>query len=248
MSRIAIARKIAASIVATVKTLTERGDAALIDNAWAPALQLANSIHSGYVTAVTAEGVEYLTSVNYRLIALSAPVAQAGTLGPRWSARTKTVDNSPSSVVARLLVKDHNFTAEQAAALVIEHADYVNDIERLGSFPHYVADRIAAAAKPRPMLADLFDGTRVECVSRHGVRLTLSYSETGINGVPVTLGEEIHEVYPLDGTFIVTGAEYRDDIDEDRPCVVGRWIYDGPDATEVYPVSSRGFRVRWVAL
>lgn len=73
MSRIATARKIAASIVATVDAIGQRGDAALIDNMWSPAIQLANSIHAGYVTAVTAEGAQYLMSVNYQLIALGAP-------------------------------------------------------------------------------------------------------------------------------------------------------------------------------
>lgn len=175
MSRIATARKVAKSIVTTINALTKRGDAALIDNMWSPAIALANSIHEGYVTGITAEGAQYLMSVNYQLIALNVPTP----------ARTP---------------------------------------------------------------GDLFDGTRVECVTPHGVRLTLSYAETGINGVPVTLGETINEVYPLDGTFIVTGAVWRDDIDEARPCVVGRWTHDGPDATETYPMSSRDFGVRWTAL
>jgi hypothetical protein len=98
MSRIATARKVAQSIVATVDALTKAGNAALIDNMWSPAIALANSIAEGYVTGISAEGAQYLMSINYQLIALNAPADEQPPAEP-------VECDSPSGTRYRLISK-----------------------------------------------------------------------------------------------------------------------------------------------
>jgi hypothetical protein len=43
--------------------------------------------------------------------------------------------------------------------------------------------------------------------------------------------------------FVVTGAVWRDDLDEGQLCMVGRW--ESYKSSETYPMSTNGFQARW---
>lgn len=84
----------------------------------------------------------------------------------------------------------------------------------------------------------------VSCTTPHGTTYYLINDETGR---PVRIGETVtadhtegDEPY---ATFVVTGATWRDDINESSPCLVGRW--SSYESAETYPMSSNGFQVHW---
>lgn len=86
----------------------------------------------------------------------------------------------------------------------------------------------------------------IECETPDGVRLVLM--RTGEEGDrPVAIGDAVSEDHWEDGErparFIVTGATWRDDVNETAPCMVGRWANYSPG--ESFPMTANGFQVYW---
>jgi hypothetical protein len=102
--------------------------------------------------------------------------------------------------------------------------------------------REAILMRPAPVPNDL-----VQCVTPDGTRLVLVRTD-GDRHEPVKVGAEVQEDHcEGDGpyaAFIVTGAAWRDDIDE-GPIMMGRWASYATG--EVYPMSTNGFQVAWEA-
>lgn len=86
----------------------------------------------------------------------------------------------------------------------------------------------------------------IECTAPDGSTLKLKRSTYGYYWLPVPTGGHITDV--TGDVFVVTGAVWRDDIDDDRPCIVGHWLGDVIEGrtTENYAMCSQGFNVRWM--
>ena len=91
----------------------------------------------------------------------------------------------------------------------------------------------------------------VECTTPSGARYYLTYSASGM---PVRIHTTVREcadsgdetsMLTADHRFLVVGAVWRDDISEQAPCLVGRWLSDGHGEIETYPMPSEAFHVRW---
>lgn len=93
---------------------------------------LSTIAHRVMVAVLTEQGQAYMAAIVERADALLGQVDDAAPV-------------EPSGAVARRLVSEYGFTAEEANALVVEHAEIVAEGERFGSYPYYVADRIVDA-------------------------------------------------------------------------------------------------------
>lgn len=90
------------------------------------------------------------------------------------------------------------------------------------------------------------ESNHVECMTPDGTRLVLMRTDGEHPEAVVAHSAVLEDHREGDepyASFIVTGAEWRDDINEQAPCMVGRWASYA--SAETFPMTSCGFQVYW---